>query len=150
MGTAEYALAQMDLADAPPDVAGDAKFLVPPGARWPKNNGFLRVLPMLNFTRVILPQPGDLAVYTSGYVVEKDRLGFTRGQAALMAAVVHVDPAPADGEPVPPGGISVLVQSKPCKEAPCGYRHPLRVVPPNLFSVPGGGPFVYFYRRSTP
>lgn len=136
---------------------------------------------------------GDIAVYTTGYVVERDKLGFVRGQAALMAAVVHVDPFPPDNQPVPEGppplsrsGVggagaeggggrgrgalgarplqacqgSLLRVHPPLLTrarlfAPrsrchvrCRYRHALRVVPPHLFSVPGGGPFVYFYRRS--
>jgi len=142
-GCMQYALDQMTLAGAQPDALMDARFVVPPVSRCPKNNGFIRVLPLLGLTRAVVPQVGDLAVYTTGYVVEKDKIGLARGQAAHAAIVVQVDLPSAAGEKG-----EVIVQSKISKASGRALRHPVRVIPPINFNVAGGGPYVYFYREA--
>ena len=124
------------------DLKKDAGYMVPPGDKWPKNNGFLRILPLLGYHRVLIPQAGDVVVYTTGYVVEQDKLGYTRGQACHAGVVVEVEVAGGEGTG------RVTVQSKPVRQNATAIRHPLKVVPPHLFNVAGGGPFCYFYRKN--
>jgi len=141
-GCLKYLLQFVDLSScADEGLLKDASYIVPPGDKWPLNNGFIRILPLLEFARVIFPQPGDVAVYTTGYVVEKDKLGFTRGQACHAALVVEVESGSSDAKG------SIIVQSKPVRLSAQAVRHPLKTVPAHLFKVPGGGPFCYFYRK---
>jgi tetratricopeptide (TPR) repeat protein len=65
----------------------DASYIVPPGGKWPKNNGFIRIMPLLGYHRVLYPAAADVVIYTTGYVVEKDKHGFTRGQACHAGAL---------------------------------------------------------------
>ncbi|EKX55090.1 hypothetical protein GUITHDRAFT_99724 [Guillardia theta CCMP2712] len=121
-GCSAFALSHVDLTGADPSVIADA------GPKWPKNNGFLRILPLLNFHRVILPQPGDLAVFTCGYVVEKDKVK-----------------SKSDGS----SEDAIWIQSKFQRNQDVAYRHRIDHLPPHIFDVAGGGPFVYFFRRKT-
>jgi len=73
-------------------------------------------------------------------------LGYTRGQACHVALVVEVQHGVRNGAEGKAGNITV--QSKPVKQNSQAVRHPLKLVPPHLFNVAGGGPFCYFYRKT--
>ena len=94
------------------------------------------------YHRVLYPQPADVVVYTTGYVVEKDKHGYTRGQACHTGIIVEVEAGGRDKTG------SITVQSKPVRMGTEAVLHPLKVVPPHLFNVAGGGPFCYFYRKT--
>ena len=68
-GCCQYLLGFLD--DVEEALKKDVGFMVPPSDKWPKNNGFIRILPLIGYHRILYPQPGDLVVYTTGYVVEK-------------------------------------------------------------------------------
>ena len=108
MGCVQYVLEYMDLSAVDDAVKKDAGYMVPPGDKWPLNNGFIRILPLLGYHRVLYPEPADIAVYTTGYVVERDKIGFVRGQACHAGLVVEVERGSAGGE-LKTGSVTVQV-----------------------------------------
>lgn len=90
---------------------------------------------------------GDLVIYTTGEVRERDKNGFIVGQACMMSLVVDVKPDLREEEAAR-GTMHVVVNSKPFRSGARAFQHALHCVPPALFDVPGGGPCAYFYRLS--
>ena len=59
------------------------------GDKWPKNNGFLRILPLMGYHRVLFPQAGDVVVYTIGYVTERS----VSLSVSLSMSLTHLPPS---------------------------------------------------------
>lgn len=43
----QYVLGHLDMSGVDESMRKDAMFIVPPGDKWPKNNGFIRIMPLL-------------------------------------------------------------------------------------------------------